>query len=838
MKRWLFRTVVVFLVVAVLVTAWFQWRARSGMPDLDGHVAHESLKGEVTVTRDDWGVPHIVAAHETDAYFALGYAQAQDRLFQMELMRRLAQGELSELLGPVVVPKVDAIARAFRLLRKAQEHQELYEKNYPEIQAMAEAYCAGVNHFVDTGVLPIEFTLLGIPRRHYTPADCMSVAAILPISFADGLREDGLQSALKQRFPEMDTNPFFPGYLQEPEPVTVMETIEEAVAYLREKAQSTVEAPVEEALPDATAAESFEVSALSPLFDALGAITRHLGFGMGSNSWVVSGSRSASGKPMLANDPHIAFFNPSIWYEAQIECPGLDIYGYYLPLIPITLIGHNRHLGWALTMLANDDVDLFQETFKEDDPSKVMYKGEWVDALVEEQTIKVRFGNDVTTQVRVTNHGPIITDLLRAMQGYEGPDVSMSWVWQHLDYTDLLGFYKMARATNMEAFREGVALITSPGLNISYADADGNIAWWAASRLPIRRPDANPKVLLDGASGNDEILGYLPFEQNPHRINPPEGFIATANNWSTVKPLGLNGEIPYLPGYFQPLDRAGRIEQMLAEKDTWTLDEMKTMQFDDVAYTGDEMRNTILGALDASGGDLSDLEAKAAEVLRTWDLAHGVDSVGATLYWVTYEYLFKGWAGDEFSEQELAIYDSLADSFNAFKHFMRNPDLPGWDNITTPGVETRDDILVAAFKEAVATLSRKYGMKMSAWEWGKIHTMEFKHPLGYLPGLGRFLNIGPFPASGSQQVVNNMLYNGSEARYHVIAGPSTRRVVDFANPETSYSILPTGNSGHLFSPHYDDQAPLFMKGEYRELRYTQEQIKANAKHTMTLGPKS
>lgn len=836
MKRWLFRVVILLFLLAVGATVWFQWRARTGMPALDGAVSHPSLKGTVTVKRDDWGVPHIYADHETDAYFALGYAQAQDRLFQMELMRRLAQGELAELLGPVMVPKIDAIARSFRLLPKAKEHQKLYENSHPEIQAMAEAYCAGVNHFVDTGELPIEFTLLGIPRRHYTPADCMSVAAILPISFADGLREDGLQSAMKQRNPDLDTDPFFPGYLQEPEPVTVMETIEEAVAFLQDKANGLESSEGVPAESEPAAEPPVEVSALSPLFDALGTMTRYLGFGMGSNSWVVSGSHSASGKPMLANDPHIAFFNPSIWYEAQIECPTLDIYGYHLPLIPITLIGHNRHMGWTLTMLANDDVDLFQETFKEDDPGKVMYKGEWVDAIVEEQTIKVRFGEDVTAQVRVTNHGPIITDLLRLMQDYEGPDVAMSWVWQHLDYTDLLGFYKMARSKTMEEFRAGVALITSPGLNVSYADAEGNIAWWAASRLPVRRPDANPKVLLDGASGKDEILGYLPFDENPHLINPPQGFIVTANNWSTVKPLGPNGEIPYLPGYFQPQDRAGRLEQLLATKPQWTLEEMKAMQFDDVAYTGAEMRDIIVGALDGAGASLSPIEAEALKHLREWDLAHGVDSIGASLYWVTYEYIFKRWAGDHMTAKELAIYDSLADSFNAFKHFMRNPELPGWDDVTTPEPESRDDILVAAYGDAVQALLKAHGDHLADWAWGKVHTMEFKHPLGYLPGLNRVFNIGPFPATGSQQVVNNMLYNGSDGHYSVIAGPSTRRVVDFAQPDKSYSILPTGNSGHLFSPHYDDQAPLFMAGKFRELRYTREQVDANTLHTMTLGP--
>lgn len=831
-----FKALVILVVVfAVAGGGWFYWRARAGMPALDGHISHPSLKAEVTLKRDNWGVPHIYAQNETDAFFALGYAQAQDRLFQMELIRRLAQGQLSEIFGPVMVPKIDAIARSFRLLPKAQEHVERHKDTHPQIHAMSEAYCAGINHFMETGPLPIEFSLLGIPKHTFTPADCMSVAAILPIAFADGLREDALHSMLLDRHPDMDTDVFFPGDRQDPKPVTVMETIEEAIAFLsgEQTPAITPSAPADSAAPVETPAE---VSSLTPLVESLSLLSSRFGHGIGSNSWVVSGARSKSGKPMLANDPHIPFSNPSIWYEAQIECPDFNLYGYYLPLIPLTLIGHNEHFGWALTMLANDDVDLYREEFDPANPARVKYKGEWTDAKVERQTIKVRFGKDVTTDVRVTQHGPIITDLLRLMMGYEGPDVAMSWVWQHLEYTDLLGFYQMGRSKSIDEFRAGVAQITSPGLNVSYADASGNIGWWAAGRLPVRRPDMNSKRLLDGASGKDELLGYLPFEENPQLENPAQGYIVTANNWSTVKPLGANDEIPVMPGYFQPLDRAGRIEDMLEEQPAWTLDDMKRMQYDDLAYTGDEMRGLLVASLDGKADTLTPAEKDVLEILRTWDLKHDIDNVGATIYWSYFEYIVKEWAQDEFgSEKAVAIYDSLADSFNAFKLAMRKPELPGWDNIDTPEKETQQDTLLAAFKRTVRVLKETYGDDPAGWTWGKAHTMEFAHPLGYLPGLNKVFNIGPFPSTGSQQVVNNMLFSPNDAQYKVLAGPSTRRVIDFAAPEDSYSILPTGNSGHFLSPHYDDQAPLFMTGQYRKLHFTREQVDANTQHTLTFG---
>jgi penicillin amidase len=245
------------------------------------------------------------------------------------------------------------------------------------------------------------------------------------------------------------------------------------------------------------------------------------------------------------------------------------------------------------------------------------------------------------------------------------------------------------------------------------------------------------------------------------------------------------------------------------------------------------MRGVLLAALD--GAELSPAEKQAADLLRAWDLRHDIDSVGATIYWVAYEYIMEQWAGDEFGEKQLPIYDSLADSFNGFKLAMRSPELPGWDNVNTPEKETQQDILLAAWKEAVAVLANNYGSDPKGWTWGKAHTMEFSHPLGYLPGLNQVFNIGPFPSTGSQQVVNNMLFSANKGKYAVLAGPSTRRVVDFATPDDSYSILPTGNSGHFLSPHYDDQAELFMTGKWRKLNFTKEQVDANTEHTLTFG---
>ncbi|MFA6243992.1 MAG: penicillin acylase family protein, partial [Candidatus Hydrogenedentales bacterium] len=563
--RGLKRLCQVALLLIIIVLAWLVWQARTSLPALDGTITAPELTAPVTVTRDEWGVPHIVAETEADAYFALGYTMAQDRLFQMELLRRVAQGELAEVLGPRMV-KVDRVMRSFRLRANAEEHFLHSERTPPELLASLDAFVAGVNRFMKDGPLPFEFKALHIPERPFTKVDCMSVAALLPITFADGLREDQLASMLAQRFPNKNTDAMFPGYSKEI-PVTVMESLEEAEAYVKGRLQespiptpSPTPAPAPTPAPTPAPIPPGDLNELQAFLEPLGWLSQHFGASFGSNSWVLGPSRSASGKPILANDPHIGFTNPSIWFEAHVKAGDYENYGYYFPPIPIALLGHNGDRGWALTMFANDDIDLFVEEFKPGEPGKVKYKGEWVDAETIRETIRVRFAKDETCEVRATPHGPVITDFLSGAYGYEGPPVALSWVWQHLEYTDLMAFYKMGHARDYDRFAEAVALVTSPGVNISYADKDGNIAWWAAGRIVKRSPSVNPKRLLDGGSGKDEVLGYLPFEQNPHLKNPAWGYIVTANNMSTVKPLAPDVT---LQGYWQPTDRAARIEELV-----------------------------------------------------------------------------------------------------------------------------------------------------------------------------------------------------------------------------------------------------------------------------------
>lgn len=824
------------VLIVILVTggaglACLTYLAMTRLPDHDRAVFHPSLRGKVTVARDDFGTPHIQATCETDAYFALGYVMGQDRLFQMEALRRLARGELAEVLGSPAV-SIDRLVRLFRLRAKAEAYFVEYGHKHPEMMQASEAFVAGINHAMDTEPLPFEFAVLGIPKRPFTLIDCLSIGALLPITFADGLRQDPLYNLMQERLPDIDVQALFPGYSRET-PITIMESIEEAAAYLAgQDSQNPQEPSPEENL--ARRAATARSEALTLWLEMLQPFSDRFGPALGSNSWVLGPSRTKSGKPILANDPHIGFTNPGVWYEAHLAYPPYDNYGHYFPLIPFPLLGHNLVRGWGLTMFANDDIDLYFEQFHPDDPMQVMFKGEWTPVKTETEVIQVRFGQEVRHDVRITPHGPVITDLLRLLHDYEGPDVSLSWTWQNVEYTDMLAFYRMGLARDLSEFREAVAFITSPGINISYADAQGNIAWWAAGKITIRPEHVYHKKILDGASGLDEILGYVPFDLNPHLINPESGYIVTANNKPTVKPVGPMKD---LQGYWQPGDRAARIEEILETRNDWTIDALRAVQFDDTAWGAPIIIEPVLRILRYAGRELEAREVPVLNELAAWDYRHNTSSIGACIYQVLCDAILRHALLDEMGPIIFRAYTSVADHWNFLKYFIQDEDSPFWDDITTPGRETRDEIVLAAFKETCNVLYENWGNRES-WAWGHLHTMEFKHPFGYLPLLGRIFNVGPFPASGGSQVVNNMLYTRGAYNFDVIAGPSTRRLIDFASPAHSLTVLPTGNSGHFRSPHYGDQADLFMAGEYREPRITPQQILNHTRHTMTFTPGS
>lgn len=805
------------------------WLAKRGMPALDGEVHAAAVKQGATITRDQWGVPHITADNEADAYFALGYSMAQDRLFQMELMRRLAEGQLSELVGSLALD-VDRAMRTLRLRPKAEENIALLRARNPEVLAASEAFIAGVNDYAANGPLPFEFVLLNIPRHTYTLVDSLCIAGILPITFSYGPRQDAMFTILQEKFPDIDMSLLFPGYSQGI-PSTIMETREEAEAILRERGMWP---PKNAPQFDVHARANSTATALQPFIDQWQQVNEALGSHLGSNSWVLAPSRTTSGGALLANDPHIGFTNPSIWYEAHLKFGDFENYGYYLPLVPIALIGHNRDLGWGLTMFANDDVDLYREKIDPGNPNRVMYKGEWTDLIVEQETIKVRFGSDVQHEVRVSPHGPIVTPFLERFEDYSGPPVSLYWVWQHVEYTDIVGFYQMAHAHDLASFEAGVKLVTSPGVNVSYADRLGNIAWWAAGMVPIRPQHVNNKALLDGSTGLDEPTGFLPFEQNPHLKNPIWGYVATANNKSSVLDFG---PIDDLEGYWQPWDRAQRIEQVLDSQERWSVPDTMRLQTDGVGVAAPEIIGAVAEALELEMHNLSPEAVDMLGKLQAWDGSHDTDKIEPTLYTYLCDAILEQTVLDELGPNNYRVYATLGDAWNFLRYVVHRNDSPFWDNRNTPDVEeTRAVIMRKALDEALQQIKKAHGPDPAGWTWGRDHMVTYTHPFGYIPVVGAMFNVGPLPAPGGAQTINNLLYPHGLFHHSIIAGPSTRRIIDFSDPEHSHTILPTGNSGHWLSPQYRDQSSMFINGAYREVNFTDDQVEKSKAHVLKLLP--
>jgi len=804
--------------------------AKVYMPKLSGTITVPHVQSELVIRRDDNGVPHIFAQNEEDAWFALGYVMAQDRLFQMDLYRRLSQGRLSELLGPITV-KYDAILRTFRLRKFAEEVLSNNADVFSPLKKSFDAFFLGINTFIEQEPLPPEFRILGYKPEPFTYVDCMSTAMIMPITFADGLRQDLVNLVLKMKYPDEDFSVLSCGYHRE-RPITIMETIEEAEEYLKSQGRDLSNW----GLPTASLKHSTTKETLAFLEDFISTwqdIVEFMGVHLGSNSWVLAGTRTQSGKPILANDPHIGFLQPGAWYQAHLVYNDYDLYGFYFPLIPVPLMGQNSTYAWGLTMFAGDDHDLYQELFNPEDPLKVKYKGEWVPVTEETETIQVRFGKPVTFKRRITPHGIVVTDVYRQLLNYGGPELSLYWACQHVPYTDVLGFYKISHAQDLNSFQEGVSLVTSPGINISYADKFGNIAWWVAAKIPVRPDHVNSKYVLDGTSGKDDVLGYLPFELNPHLINPPWGYIVTANNLSTIKPVG---DIEELQGYWEPSDRAQRIEELLEPRTDWTIEDLRKVQLDHFSVAGPPIVKEMVELLSPKKAEMLPIEQNALEQLSVWDYQFDTESVGASVYGVFCDAIIRHLLLDELGEDMFRAYCSVADRWSFFKYVIHDDTCFLWDDISTPNKETRSDILYCSFKEAVQVLKKKMGKDVTQWKWGQIHTLEFHHPLGYIPVLRKIFNVGPFPCPGSYHAINNMPYIAGAYKYDVIAGPSTRRLIDYAQPDHILEVLPTGNSGIPHSRWYRDQADMFMRGNYREARMTIQQIEEHTIEKMIITP--
>ena len=456
MTRILKRTALGLLLLVLLAAAGLAWYFHARQPQRSGTLELAGLQAPVSVRYDERGVPHIRAGNEADLYRALGYVHAQDRLFQMEVARRLARGELAEILGPKLVD-TDRLFRTLGIRAHADAYVERLDKASPAYQTLV-AYLDGVNQFQARNPAPIEFDVLGIPKRPFTPQDTMSVAGYLAFSFASAFKTEPVMTQIRDRLGARYLDVFdldaYPGGVAAPRANAALPDADW-------QALGRITAQVRQVL-DAAVVPPFE----------------------GSNAWAIAGSRTASGKPMLAGDPHIGFSAPAVWYEAHLESPGFDLYGHFQVLNPMALLGHNSRFGWSMTMFQNDDVDMAIEKPNPDNPDQVWHQGGWVDLQRRTETIAVKGAEPVTLTLRRSPRGPIINDAYP--DNYGTTPVAMWWAFLETENPILEAFHELNRADTLAKARQAAGKIHAPGLNVVWANADGDIAWWAAARLPMR----------------------------------------------------------------------------------------------------------------------------------------------------------------------------------------------------------------------------------------------------------------------------------------------------------------------------------------------------------------
>ncbi|MCV2350723.1 penicillin acylase family protein [Paucibacter sp. Y2R2-4] len=798
-KKWALRSGVVLLVSAGVLAAAVTWHLRSLRPLRSGDLPLQGLQAAVSVRYDEWGVPHIEAQNEADLYRALGYVHAQDRLFQMEMLRRLSRGELAAILGPKLV-ETDRLFRTLGIRAHADAYvaREFAAADTPAKQALL-AYLDGVNQYQATRPAPLEFEILGIPKRPFTPADTVSIGGYLAYSFAAGFRTEPALTQIRDQLG--------PTYLK------IFDEAWRPDGVLR---QNLRPGDWQDLGRLAQLSHSALELAGQPLFE-------------GSNAWAVSGARTASGKPLLAGDPHIQFATPAVWYEAHLKAPGFELYGHHQALNPLALLGHNQQFAWSLTMFQNDDVDLVAEKLNPANPNEVWRKtasgGEWVALQSREETIEVKGAAQLSLKLRRSPHGPIINDALAGAVG-ETP-IALWWGFLETENPVLEAFYALNRADTLSSARKAVSQIHAPGLNVVWANAAGDIGWWAAAKLPIRPKGVNPNLILDGASGEAEKLGWLPFEKNPQEENPARGYILSANHQpAAAEPV---------PGYYNLWDRAERLDSLLRDPSIkWAPANTRALQLDVQNGYSARVLKPLLPLLQAAAKSEEDRTLIAE--LAAWSGAYSSEARAPVLF---QQFLFE--------LTRLALQDEVGEkTFNnlrltraldhALPRLMADPSSPWWDKRGTPEVETQAQLVAEAWGLTLAHLRTALGSDSKQWRWGFAHTVTHGHPLGLQKPLDKIFNVGPFAAPGSHETPNNMAARIGPAPWAVVYGPSTRRIIDLAAPAKGLGINPVGQSGVYGDPHYADQALMHAAGQYRQQYLAAEDVQAHTRSTLTLKP--
>lgn len=783
--------IAIFVIAALIFVTSIK---RSSRPQYKGNLNISELTSEVTVYRDERGMPHIYATNEHDLYFSTGFVMAQERMWQMDLIRRATTGRLSEIFGGSMV-QTDLFLRSLNMEAKSGL---LIKNEDPAIIACLQAFTDGVNYFIKAAgkKLPPEFRILGYKPDPWKLTDIANIIGFMGWDLASSnLSADIFNYKLFQKLGNVRGGMLIPDF-------------KEVTTY---------------AFPDFrlsdTALQNAQrfISSLDKL-KALGIVSFS-----GSNNWAVSGDRSETGKPIFSNDMHLGLNSPGIWIEMHQVIPGkLNVTGVIVPGEPFVVAGHNEKIAWGMTNLMVDDIDLFAEKINPDNHNQYFFNNEWKDMLQRTEIIKIKGGKVDTFRLSFTHRGPIISD-------FRGIDeASLSMRWSGYDMSDeIKGVYLFNRAGDWEGFRSAVSQFRTVSQNFAYADNQGNIGLNTGGGIPVRKGYGS--IIRNGETDEYDWKGFVPFSQLPSSYDPPEGYVSSANNKT------VNDGYPYYISFrFFPPYRIGRIRQMLGEKTKFSLNDFKRMITDQHSSYAALLIPRILKLSDKQPG-MTPLESSSLNLLKDWDYNMSAGLVAPSLF----EFFRISFSRNLLADELGGLFNSLPSAINdnyIYKILVAGPD--EWvDNVNTPVRESLDDIIEKSFKDCVKDLTDAYGADINKWKWGDIHTITLEHPLSKVKMLDRLFRLSSkeYGIGGSNHTV--CPYGYTEG-FKVNEGASERHIFNTADWDESYTVIPTGISGVPGSEFYLSQTRTYLEGKFYKDHFSDGAVKSAAKYTLVLKPSS
>ncbi len=794
-----------------LAAFWLRWwLLRKGLPVINGTFAVAGLRGPIEILRDEHGVPHVFASSLEDSAFGQGYVHAQDRLWQMELNRRVGSGRLSEIFGRRAL-EADRFLRRVGLRRAARREAEQLGT---EERAVLEAYSRGVNAAIQMlrNKLPLEMRLLRIRPEPWEPLDSLSWAKVMALSLSTNFESELLRARIVERVGHQRAAQLEMRYPQ-------------GHPFIVPSGKPAPPAQLDRGGETEAAVVAKAVRELSLLYQQLKSFLP-MGAGGASNSWVVAGNRSTSGMPLLANDPHLVLQLPSNWYEAHLIAPGLDVYGCTLPCVPGVILGHNRGVAWGFTNSGVDVQDLFIERFNE--RGEYEFREEWFVPERIREVIKVKGEPDVVEEVISTRHGPLLSS------NPPLPGTALALRWAALDPAHTTSaLLVMNRAADASSFREALREWHSPSQNIVFADIHGNIGYVMAGAVPIRAKGSGFGP-VPGWSGEFEWTGWLAFEDLPRLWNPPTGLIVTANNAVVDQNFPWHLSWDWMNGF-----RAMRIEQLLSERTILSPEHFKKMQMDVHCIPG-----RLFAGCCTNLKPTDSIETEALRILLAWDGEAGPASAGAAIYEAMILATIRRALEPELGTE--LIWDLLGRSstpiapmnlmLGRYTGFLIEALLRNDTSMLPAGSLGWQAILSDALSDAVKALKENLGGSPARWQWGQLHRLKLKHPLGSVKPLNLIFNGPDVPVGGDTDTPFQTAFAAHEPFAATAWAPSWRQIVDLSSIDRTVSVYPGGQSGHPRSRHYLDLFRRWYQGDYHSQWIERSEIENHLEGRLKLEP--